>query len=823
MNKENLTLTEYDIKGVLGKGTFSKVKLGINKITREKVAIKIIDKQLFLNKNNYIRIKREIYILKKASHPNIIKVFDIKEDIKNYYIIMEYCKYGELFKHIINQKNLDPNFASFYFFQLINGLKYLHLSQIIHRDLKPENILIGDNKILKIIDFGLSNFSSQDEYLSTPCGSPSYAPPEMIVGNKYNGMSGDIWSCGVILYVMLCGYLPFDGKNNNDLFNKIVKCKVNYPKNLDKNAVDLLKNILVSNPNKRINLETIKKHQFYLKGKKIFQDKFPDLIDKIENENNINCIIITKEIRNLFGKNNNEIENSNKLINNIRNNRNNIKVNEFKSFENQKNYQKENQEINNLVYKNKNNKHIEVKKESNFYKSNLLIRTKNINYYKKILSDRLNIHKIKNPKNYSTQKNKENFDDCKNLKNFSSMSKSKKTKYIIETNKTKRCNTISKNESTNDTKTIDTKENYKERKISKHRYKSPNFLIVKHYDNNDKFHEEEKNATNEINKTQKDTKKFNDNNSIKNLKKIKKIYKNEISNFSGDNIKCEEENICVNRINSSLNPIKKMLSSYNINKRKKQFEEINQKNFDDKYKNIKSNKEIKERLTMNKCKNLSIHPPQEIINKKDKQFLTEKNIRKKININKKSLNKLCNSQKKYNLKSNNKISKGNVINKNDKNNNLNDNKYKLVNKLNELSSIKKNFNTCNDILNSSKGKEEFKKYIISHNKMSKAKLSNPNKFINNISLKKTLNYSEKKIKHISKNNSNILDESETSINERRTTYKSNNKKLLNNNKSLNKSKILNHNSKLNKFNHKNIAKTKSGNNIYNERYRKSKE
>ena len=104
MNKENLTLTEYDIKGVLGKGTFSKVKLGINKITREKVAIKIIDKQLFLNKNNYIRIKREIYILKKASHPNIIKVFDIKEDIKNYYIIMEYCKYGELFKHIINQK-----------------------------------------------------------------------------------------------------------------------------------------------------------------------------------------------------------------------------------------------------------------------------------------------------------------------------------------------------------------------------------------------------------------------------------------------------------------------------------------------------------------------------------------------------------------------------------------------------------------------------------------------------------------------------------------------------------------------------------------------
>ena len=107
MNSENLVLSEYEIKGILGKGTFSKVKLGINKITNEKVAIKIIDKQLALNKNNNERIKREISILKNCYHPNIIKVLDIKEDSNNYYFLMEYCHYGELFIHIVNNKHLD--------------------------------------------------------------------------------------------------------------------------------------------------------------------------------------------------------------------------------------------------------------------------------------------------------------------------------------------------------------------------------------------------------------------------------------------------------------------------------------------------------------------------------------------------------------------------------------------------------------------------------------------------------------------------------------------------------------------------------------------
>ena len=143
MKKEGFILSNYELKGILGNGTFSKVKLAINKITKEKVAIKIIDKQKALNKNSYERIKREISILKNISHPNVIKVIDTKEDSNNYYFIMEYCQNGELFLLIANNKRLDEKKASFYFFQLINGLNYLHINRIVHRDLKPENLLLS--------------------------------------------------------------------------------------------------------------------------------------------------------------------------------------------------------------------------------------------------------------------------------------------------------------------------------------------------------------------------------------------------------------------------------------------------------------------------------------------------------------------------------------------------------------------------------------------------------------------------------------------------------------------------------------------------------
>ena len=278
-------LYEYSIKETIGKGTFSKVKLGINKSTGEKVAIKILEKRKIKTKTDQLRIERELNILKKINHINIVKIIQTKEDQNNIYIIMEFINY-DLFLHIVNNKRLNEKESSLYYFQLIQGLEYIHSLNIVHRDLKPENLLITKKRILKIIDFGLSNYFLGDELMLTPCGSPSYTPPEMIKGYKYNGFAVDIWSTGIILFGMLCGYLPFEERDNKALFKKIIKCKVVYPKFLSLNAQNLLKKILVANPDKRITINEIKKHPFYLEGKEIFYKRYPDLIEKIENSPN---------------------------------------------------------------------------------------------------------------------------------------------------------------------------------------------------------------------------------------------------------------------------------------------------------------------------------------------------------------------------------------------------------------------------------------------------------------------------------------------------------------------------------------------------------
>ena len=201
---------DYLIKNVIGEGTFSKVKLGINMLTGQKVAIKILDKLKLIEEEGIERVLREIKISSEIEHPNIIKIYDIMEDDKNYLVVMEYCAEGELFNYIVKKDRLSENESSFFYYQLINAIEYLHLNGIAHRDLKPENILLGENHIIKLIDFGLSNYISENKLLVTPCGSPCYASPEMIRGEEYNGADNDIWATGIILFAMLCGYLPFE-------------------------------------------------------------------------------------------------------------------------------------------------------------------------------------------------------------------------------------------------------------------------------------------------------------------------------------------------------------------------------------------------------------------------------------------------------------------------------------------------------------------------------------------------------------------------------------------------------------------------------------
>ncbi len=261
-------ITNYILKEDIGEGNFGKVKLAIYKETKEKFAIKILNKEQIR-----IKMKNTIFqendIITKFNHINVIFVFAIIEDSDNYYIVMEYCKKGELFDYIVAHQYLSEEESSIFFYQLINGVDYIHSKGIAHRDLKPENLLLTENKILKIIDFGLSHEFNEGHFLLTKCGSPSYASPEIIKGTEYDGFKTDIWCCGIILYAMVCGYLPFEGENNDILFKNIVKCEPEIPDYLSNECQEIIRGILKEDPMERITIDGIKKSKFYLKGKKL--------------------------------------------------------------------------------------------------------------------------------------------------------------------------------------------------------------------------------------------------------------------------------------------------------------------------------------------------------------------------------------------------------------------------------------------------------------------------------------------------------------------------------------------------------------------------
>ncbi|KAM3129511.1 hypothetical protein pb186bvf_018415 [Paramecium bursaria] len=246
----------------LGKGTFGKVKLGYHTVAEEYVAVKILEKCRIESHADLTRVKREISILRKLQHPNIIQLYEILESDQVLYLVMEYARGGELFDFIVKKTKLQESLAARYLMQLIAGVEYMHQKKVVHRDLKPENLLLDDNRNIKIVDFGLSNTYQNDGQLLTACGSPCYAAPEMLYGKPYSGRTSDLWSCGIILFAMLCGFLPFEHENTKQLYEMIKKEDFEKPNHLSSSSIDLLSRLLTKDPVKRIGFDGVRQHPF---------------------------------------------------------------------------------------------------------------------------------------------------------------------------------------------------------------------------------------------------------------------------------------------------------------------------------------------------------------------------------------------------------------------------------------------------------------------------------------------------------------------------------------------------------------------------------
>ncbi|KAJ3441065.1 serine/threonine-protein kinase gin4-related [Anaeramoeba flamelloides] len=257
------TVGPYILGKTLGTGSTGKVKEGTHNQTGERVAIKIIFKKTLKSYKSREKINREISILRFLSHPNILNLYDVYETSKYLFLIMELVEGGELFDYLTSRGMLPRSQTLVFFQQMILGLEYMHNHLICHRDLKPENLLLDKNDNLKIADFGMAQLMKSGKLLNTSCGSPHYAAPEVIAGKKYDGKYADVWCCGVILFALLSGRLPFDSHNIKRLLAKVKRGVYQMPKSFNEYEKDLISKILVVDPKKRITIKKIKKHPFF--------------------------------------------------------------------------------------------------------------------------------------------------------------------------------------------------------------------------------------------------------------------------------------------------------------------------------------------------------------------------------------------------------------------------------------------------------------------------------------------------------------------------------------------------------------------------------
>lgn len=277
---------KYEVGKLLGYGAFAKVYHARNVRTGQSVAIKAVSKQKVLKGGFTAHVKREISIMRRLHHPNIVKLFEVLATKTKIYFVMEFAKGGELFAKIARGR-FSEDLSRRYFQQLISAVGYCHSRGVFHRDLKPENLLLDENWDLKVSDFGLSAVKDQirpDGLLHTLCGTPAYVAPEILAKKGYDGAKVDVWSCGVILFVLNAGYLPFNDPNLMVMYRKIYNGEFRCPKWTTPDLRRFISRLLDTNPETRITVDEIVRDPWFSKGYKEIKLVNDDVFNFKDNE-----------------------------------------------------------------------------------------------------------------------------------------------------------------------------------------------------------------------------------------------------------------------------------------------------------------------------------------------------------------------------------------------------------------------------------------------------------------------------------------------------------------------------------------------------------
>lgn len=298
---EKTLFGKYEVGRLLGYGAFAKVYHARDVQTEKSVAIKAINKQRILKGGLAANVKREISIMRRLRHPNIVRLLEVLANKKKIYFVLEFAKGGELFAKVAKSR-FSEHLSRRYFQQLISAVGYCHSRGVFHRDLKPENLLLDENWNLKVTDFGLSALTEQirpDGLLHTLCGTPAYVAPEILLKKGYDGAKVDIWSCGIILFVLNAGYLPFNDPNLMVMYRKIYNGEFRVPRWTSPDLKRLISRLLDTNPQTRITVEEIIKDPWFKIGYKDasfssdhFETKDGDDVGRSGNLKNLNAFDI---------------------------------------------------------------------------------------------------------------------------------------------------------------------------------------------------------------------------------------------------------------------------------------------------------------------------------------------------------------------------------------------------------------------------------------------------------------------------------------------------------------------------------------------------